>query len=198
MLVLCPPDMRDTGYENFMIYLQSLPGTPLEWKIGQLYGKPEDDVRGAACEGIHRSLNGSKVMNLADIVVKKESDGQWYIIPASIDEIANSYAKTANGMAPLPEDEWHTTLSGRLDEFISCWQKKDKDGLLALCTTPWRSEWDKLNQLLPWKPNKDSALPGISPHKWVYRTNLHGKVVWMADPFRLFYHTTLLGKIYQR
>jgi hypothetical protein len=57
---------------------------------------------------------------------------------------------------------------------------------------------NKLNQLLPWKPNKDSALPGISPHKWVYRTNLHGKVVWMADPFRLFYHTTLLGKIYQR
>ena len=57
---------------------------------------------------------------------------------------------------------------------------------------------NQLNQLLPWKPNKDTGLPGISPHKWVYRTNLHGKVVWMADPFRLFYHTTLLGKIYQR
>ncbi|QTE70044.1 hypothetical protein JRC49_09515 [Clostridiales bacterium FE2011] len=166
MLALCPPDMRDTGYENFMIYLQSLPGTPLEWKIGQLYGKPEDDIRGAACEGIHRSPNGSKVMNLADIVVKKESDGQWYIIPASIDEIANSYAKTANGMAPLPEDEWHTTLSGRLDEFISCWQKKDKDGLLALCTTPWRSEWDKLNQLL------ENRTPKSWEIKWVKESGL--------------------------
>ena len=166
MLALCPPDMRNTGYENFMIYLQSLPGTPLEWKIGQLYGKPEDDIRGAACEGIHRSPNGSKVMNLADIVVKKESDGQWYIIPASIDEIANSYAKTANGMAPLPEDEWHTTLSGRLDEFISCWQKKDKDGLLALCTTPWRSEWDKLNQLL------ENRTPKSWEIKWVKESGL--------------------------
>ena len=166
MLALCPPDMRDTGYENFMIYLQSLPGTPLEWKIGQLYGKPEDDVRGAACEGIHRSPNGSKVMNLADIVVKKESDGQWYIIPASIDEIANSYAKTADGIAPLPEDEWHTTLSGRLDEFLTCWQKKDKDGLLALCTTPWRSEWDKLNQLLENRTPKNWEI------KWVKESGL--------------------------
>jgi hypothetical protein len=166
MLALCPPDMRNDGYANFMIYLQSLPGKPLEWKIGQLYGKPEDDVRGAACEGIHRSPNGSKVMNLADIVVKKESDGQWYIIPASIDEIANSYAKTANGMAPLPEDEWHTTLSGRLDEFISCWQKKDKDGLLALCTTPWRSEWDKLNQLL------ENRTPKSWEIKWVKESGL--------------------------
>ena len=166
MLALCPPDMRDTGYENFMIYLQSLPGTPLEWKIGQLYGKPEDDIRGAACEGIHLEPNNRKVMNLADIVVRKESDGQWYIIPASIDEIANSYAKTANGMAPLPEDEWHTTLSGRLDEFISCWQKKDKDGLLALCTTPWRSEWDKLNQLL------ENRTPKSWEIKWVKESGL--------------------------
>ena len=166
MLALCPPDMRDTGYENFIIYLQSLPGKPLEWKIGQLYGKPEDDIRGAACEGIHLEPNNRKVMNLADIVVKKESDGQWYIIPASIDEIANSYAKTANGMAPLPEDEWHTTLSGRLDEFLTCWQKKDKDGLLALCTTPWRSEWDKLNQLL------ENRTPKSWEIKWVKESGL--------------------------
>ena len=57
---------------------------------------------------------------------------------------------------------------------------------------------NKLNQLLPWKPNKDTGLPGILPENGVFTTRIRGKKVYMADPFRLFYHTTLLGKIYQR
>lgn len=166
MLALCPPDMRDTGYENFMIYLQSLPGTPQEWKIGHLYGKPEDDIRGASCEAVHLWPNGSRIMNYADIVVRKEADGQWYIIPASIDEIANRYADSAEGIPPVPTDEWHTILAGRLDEFLTCWQKNDKDGLLALCTTPWRSEWDRLNQLL------ENRTPQSWEIKWVQESGL--------------------------
>ena len=166
MLALCPPDMRDTGYENFMIYLQSLPGTPQEWKIGHLYGKPEDDIRGASCEAVHLWPNGSRIMNYADIVVRKEADGQWYIIPASIDEIANRYADSAEGIPPVPTDEWHTILAGRLDEFLTCWQKKDKDGLLALCTTPWRSEWDRLNQLL------ENRTPQSWEIEWVQESGL--------------------------
>ena len=57
---------------------------------------------------------------------------------------------------------------------------------------------NKLNQLLPWNPNKDTGLPGIVPENGVFTTRIRGKMVYMADPFRLFYHTTLLGKIYQR
>ena len=57
---------------------------------------------------------------------------------------------------------------------------------------------NQLNQLLPWKPNKDTGLPGILPENGVFTTRIRGKKVYMADPFRLFYHTTLLGKIYQR
>ena len=57
---------------------------------------------------------------------------------------------------------------------------------------------NKINQLLPWNPNKDTGLPGILPENGVFTTRIRGKMVFMADPFRLFYHTTLLGKIYQR
>ena len=57
---------------------------------------------------------------------------------------------------------------------------------------------NQLNQLLPWNPNKDTGLPGILPENGVFTTRIRGKMVYMADPFRLFYHTTLLGKIYQR
>ena len=166
MLALCPPNMRNAGYANFMIYLKSLPGTPQEWKIGHLYGKPEDDIRGASCEAVHLWPNGSRIMNYADIVVRKEADGQWYIIPASIDEIANRYADSAEGMPPVPTDEWHTILADRLDEFLTFWQKKDKDGLLALCTTPWRSEWDRLNQLL------ENRTPQNWEIKWVQESGL--------------------------
>ena len=57
---------------------------------------------------------------------------------------------------------------------------------------------NQLNQLLPWNPNKDTGLPGIVPDNGVFTTRIRGNMVYMADPFRLFYHTTLLGKIYQR
>ena len=57
---------------------------------------------------------------------------------------------------------------------------------------------NKINQLLPWNPNKDTGLPGILPENGVFTTRIRGKKVYMADPFRLFHHTTLLGKIYQR
>ena len=55
------------------------------------------------------------------------------------------------------------------------------------------------NTVYPWKPNKDTGLPGICRNdERTYKAELRGKKFFMANPYRLFYHTTLLGKLYKR
>jgi len=56
-----------------------------------------------------------------------------------------------------------------------------------------------MNQVHPWKPNKDTGLPGICrKNERSYKAELSGKTFYMANPYRLLYHTTLLGKLYKR
>ena len=51
-----------------------------------------------------------------------------------------------------------------------------------------------LNMEIPWKPNKDTGLPGICPHGRGYETKIHGKNCYFPDPFEAFFHQTLLGR----
>ena len=56
---------------------------------------------------------------------------------------------------------------------------------------------NKLNQLLDWKPNTVTGLPGILPHGNGYRTRVHGKEFHFSDPFEAFFHATMCGKRYK-
>ena len=56
---------------------------------------------------------------------------------------------------------------------------------------------NKLNQVLPWKPNKDTGLPGVCKvNENAFSTKLQGKEFHFRDPYEAFYYSILLGKMY--
>ena len=56
---------------------------------------------------------------------------------------------------------------------------------------------NKLNMVHPWKPNKDTGLPGVCKYRDNYfATKLHGKFFHFRDPYEAFYYQTLFGKFY--
>ena len=57
---------------------------------------------------------------------------------------------------------------------------------------------NRLNQVYPWKPNKDTGLPGvIKIRENGYQTKLQGKKFHFRDPYEAFYYSILLGKMYE-
>ena len=56
---------------------------------------------------------------------------------------------------------------------------------------------NKMNMLLPWKPNTQTGLPGVSPNGNKFQTKIHGKSFYFHDPYEAFYHLTLLGRRYK-
>ena len=57
---------------------------------------------------------------------------------------------------------------------------------------------NRLNSVHPWKPNKDTGLPGVSKNSENdFSTKLHGKKFHFRDPYEAFYYSILLGKMYE-
>lgn len=59
----------------------------------------------------------------------------------------------------------------------------------------WQNMW---NKLLPWRPNKETDVPGVKKYrrKKVYRTSLYGTRFYSADKYKLFHDAALCGKTY--
>ena len=56
---------------------------------------------------------------------------------------------------------------------------------------------NKLNMVHPWKPNKDTGLPGVCKYRENdFATKLHGKFFHFRDPYEAFYYQILLGRFY--
>ena len=56
---------------------------------------------------------------------------------------------------------------------------------------------NRLNMVHPWKPNKDTGLPGVCKYRENdFATKLHGKFFHFRDPYEAFYYSILLGKMY--
>ena len=56
---------------------------------------------------------------------------------------------------------------------------------------------NRLNMVHPWKPNKDTGLPGVNKNSENdFSTKLHGKKFHFRDPYEAFYYSILLGKMY--
>ena len=62
--------------------------------------------------------------------------------------------------------------------------------------TSSQNEW---NKLYPWKPNKDTNIPGVYRYsrKELYCTYLFGKRIFSTDKYKLFHDATLCGKTYK-
>ena len=58
------------------------------------------------------------------------------------------------------------------------------------------SSENMLNQLLNWKPNIVTGVPGVSPHRRQYRTRIHGILYNFSDPNEAFFYATMCGKRY--
>ena len=56
---------------------------------------------------------------------------------------------------------------------------------------------NKMNMLLPWKPNAQTGLPGVYPNGNKFKTRIHGKKILFHDPYETFYHATMCGKRYK-
>ena len=56
---------------------------------------------------------------------------------------------------------------------------------------------NKMNMLLPWKPNTQTGLPGVCPNGNKFETRIHGKRIFFHDPYEAFYHATMCGKRYK-
>lgn len=57
---------------------------------------------------------------------------------------------------------------------------------------------NKLNTLLPWKPNTVTGVPGVDKHCGQYRTAIRGKDFYFSNPYEAFFHATMCGKRYKR
>jgi hypothetical protein len=55
-----------------------------------------------------------------------------------------------------------------------------------------------LNKVHPWKPNKDSGLPGVIRYDKGWGTKIHGKKYHFHSPYEAFFYATLCGKMYAR
>ena len=58
------------------------------------------------------------------------------------------------------------------------------------------SSENKLNQLLDWRPNIVTGVPGVSPHGRQYQTMIQGKEYSFSDPNEAFFYATMCGKRY--
>ena len=58
------------------------------------------------------------------------------------------------------------------------------------------SSENMLNQLLDWKPNIVTGVPGVSPHRRQYQTRIHGSLYYFSDPNEAFFYATMCGKRY--
>ena len=57
---------------------------------------------------------------------------------------------------------------------------------------------NNLNTLLPWKPNKDTGIPGVGLHWDGYRTKIQGRQFHFRDPYEAFYWAVACGKRYRK
>ena len=56
---------------------------------------------------------------------------------------------------------------------------------------------NKRNTLYPWKPNKDTGLPGVYKHGSGYRIDVTSNQYFFRDKYEAFSHLTLLGRRYK-
>ena len=56
---------------------------------------------------------------------------------------------------------------------------------------------NKRNQLLPWRPNAQTGLPGVSVHHSRFRSTLWNKTYRFRSPHEAFFHSILSGKRYK-
>ena len=86
-------------------------------------------------------------------------------------------------------DRWPTQ---QIDHINGC-KTDNRIGNLREVT----NQENHLNMVHPWKPNKDTGLPGVVKHgKNNFATYLHGKFFHFRDPYEAFYYSILLGKMY--
>ena len=53
---------------------------------------------------------------------------------------------------------------------------------------------NNMNTLYPWKPNKDTGLPGVHKHGSGYRIDVTSNQYFFRDKYEAFCHLTLLGR----
>ena len=56
---------------------------------------------------------------------------------------------------------------------------------------------NNLNTLLPWRPNKDSGVPGVFPHLGKFETKIQGHQYSFCNPYEAFYWAIACGKRYR-
>jgi hypothetical protein len=56
---------------------------------------------------------------------------------------------------------------------------------------------NNLNTLLPWRPNKDSGVPGVFPHLGKFETRIQGHLYSFCNPYEAFYWAIACGKRYR-
>ena len=54
-----------------------------------------------------------------------------------------------------------------------------------------------LNTLLAWNPNDVTGVPGVSPNKGSFQTNVCGKKYYFHNPYEAFFYATMCGKRYK-
>ena len=79
MRALCLPSEKTEENVNLMHYLVVGFGRPIEWKMGRIYGMPEDENKGVACAVRVRLGNYDAVWYPFDIVMTRGTDGLWYV-----------------------------------------------------------------------------------------------------------------------
>ena len=56
---------------------------------------------------------------------------------------------------------------------------------------------NNLNTLQPWRPNKDSGVPGVFPHLGKFETKIQGHRYTFCNPYEAFYWAIACGKRYR-
>jgi len=56
---------------------------------------------------------------------------------------------------------------------------------------------NRLNMLLPWRPNKDTNVAGVDRCNGSYQTKIHGRLAYFHDPYQAFYWAIACGKRYR-
>lgn len=56
---------------------------------------------------------------------------------------------------------------------------------------------NKRNQLLPWRPNAQTGLPGVCAHRSRFFSWFWNKKYWFHSPHEAFFHSILSGKRYK-
>ena len=56
---------------------------------------------------------------------------------------------------------------------------------------------NQLNQLHPWRPNKETGVPGFNICGNRFRTSIGGRYVYFPSPYAAFVTATMLGKRYR-